>query len=318
MNNVLGIDTSNYTTSVSIIDTDTMSVYQSKMLIPVKSGEIGIRQSDAVFHHTKQLPIVISNLLKNNNLRRSDIKAVGVSKSPRLFKDSYMPCFLVGESFASSFSKLSEIDIYKTSHQAGHILSALFSSDKLDLIRNKVSFLAFHISGGTTDCLLCAPSDTDVLSITEIGTSLDLNAGQAIDRIGVKLGLNFPCGAAIEKLALSSRKSYKTNPAIRDNNCCLSGLQNICEKMLKDGEKSCDVANYCLTYISDTIIDMSKKAREDHIDAPIIYAGGVMSDNIIKDKILKKISNVYFAEPEFSCDNAVGTALFAAIKKELI
>ena len=318
MLNVLGIDTSNYTTSVSLIDIEKMTVYQSKMMLPVKSGEVGIRQSDAVFHHTKQLPVVISDLMQKAKIVGSQIKAVGVSKSPRMVEGSYMPCFLVGESFASSFSKLCGVDLYKTSHQIGHILAALFSAGKMDLIKKKETFVAFHMSGGTTDCLLCEPSDSDVLRITEIGTSLDLKAGQAIDRIGVKLKLDFPCGKELEKLAIKSEKNYKTKPALKGNNCCLSGLQNICEKMILDGESPCDTAKFCLTYISDTIITMSDRAREAYVNAPIIFAGGVMSDKIIKDKISERLSNVYFAEPEYSCDNAAGTALFAAIKKELI
>lgn len=318
MLSVLGIDTSNYTTSASLIDIEKMNVYQSKMMLPVKSGEIGIRQSDAVFHHTKQLPVVISDLMKKSKIVGSQIKAVGVSKSPRMIEGSYMPCFLTGESFASSFSSLCGVDLYKTSHQIGHILAALFSAGKLDIIKKKEAFIAFHISGGTTDCLLCEPSDDDVLCVTEIGTSLDLKAGQAIDRIGVKLGLDFPCGQELEKLALKSKMNCKTKPALKGNNCCLSGLQNICEKMISNGELHCDIAKFCLTYISDTIIAMSNRARETYKNYPIMFAGGVMSDKIIKDKISERLSNVYFAKPEFSCDNAVGTALFAAIKKELI
>lgn len=318
MLNVLGIDTSNYTTSVSLIDTEKMAVYQSKMMLPVKSGEVGIRQSDAVFHHTKQLPVVISELLKKFDADCIDIKAVGVSKTPRMIKGSYMPCFLVGESLAESYAQLCGIDLYKTSHQTGHIFAALFSSGRLDLIKNKETFIAFHISGGTTDCLLCEPSEDNVINVTEIGTSLDLKAGQAVDRIGVKLGFEFPCGLELEKAALKSKKNYKTTPALKGNNCCLSGLQNICEKMLNNGEKPCDIAKFCLTYLGDTIIAMSDRARKTYINAPIVFAGGVMSDKFIKDKISDKLSNVYFAQPEFSCDNAVGTALFAAVKKELI
>lgn len=318
MCNILGIDTSNYTTSAALLDTDNMSVFQSKMLLPVKSGEVGIRQSDAVFHHTKQLPSVISNLLIKANIKDFNIKAVGVSKSPRLIEGSYMPCFLVGEGFASSFTKICGIDLYKTSHQVGHILSALYSSGRLDLIKNKDCFIAFHVSGGTTDCLLCEPDIDNVINITEIGTSLDLKAGQAIDRIGVKLGLDFPCGAELEKLALVSCKTYKTNPALKQNNCCLSGLQNKCEKMYNDGEQPCDIAKFCFSFVGDTIISMSERARKSYKNIPIIFAGGVMSNKIIKEAIQKRLENVFFAEPEFSCDNAVGTALYAAIKKGLV
>lgn len=318
MCNVLGIDTSNYTTSAALIDTAKMIVYQSKKLLPVKSGEIGIRQSDAVFHHTKQLPLVISELLRNSDIKNLSVKAVGVSKSPRLVKDSYMPCFLVGEGFCESFTKITGVNLHKTSHQTGHVLSALYSSDKLDLIKNKDRFIAFHISGGTTDCLLCEHDDKSILKITQIGTSLDLKAGQAIDRLGVKLGLDFPCGPELEKLALKSDKTFKTNPAIKGNDCCLSGLQNKCEKMLSDGEQMCDIAKFCLSFIKDTIFAMSEKARKMYNDTPIIFVGGVMSNTIIKEEIQNTFENVYFAEPEFSCDNAVGTALYAAIKEGLI
>ncbi len=318
MRNVLGIDTSNYTTSAALLNTDDMSVFQSKMLLPVKPGELGIRQSDAVFHHTKQLPLVLSQLIEKTGFSDLKIKAVGVSKSPRLVSGSYMPCFLAGDSFADSYSKLCRIDLYKTSHQIGHILAALYSCGRLDLIFNKKSFVAFHISGGTTDCLLCKPDMENILSISEIGSSLDLKAGQAVDRVGIKLGLTFPCGAELEKLALKSCREYKINPVLKDNNCCLSGLENICGKMIKSGEKPCDVAKYCLSYIAETVIAMSHEVRKNYKELPKIYAGGVMSDEIIRDKILKRIENAYFASAEFSCDNAVGTALYAAIKKGLI
>ncbi|MDE6596709.1 MAG: peptidase M22, partial [Oscillospiraceae bacterium] len=59
---ILGIDTSNYTTSAALYDTVSGEIKQEKLLLPVKSGELGLRQSDAVFHHTKQLPIVIGKL----------------------------------------------------------------------------------------------------------------------------------------------------------------------------------------------------------------------------------------------------------------
>lgn len=318
MCNVLGIDTSNYTTSVSLIDTDNMTVCQSKMLLPVKSGEVGIRQSEAVFHHTRQLPLVISEILNKKDINRLDINAIGVSKSPRLIEGSYMPCFLVGDSFSCSFAQICGIDLYRTSHQIGHILAALYSSDRLDLVKRKETFIAFHVSGGTTDCLLCEPDDKNVLRITEIGTSLDLKAGQAIDRIGVKLGLGFPCGEEFEKLALNSNKTFITKPSLKGNNCCLSGLQNKCEKMYNDGIKPCDIAKFCLIFIGNTLIAMSEKARKAYKNAAVIFAGGVMSDRIIKEEIQKRFENVYFAESEFSCDNAVGTALYAAIKRGLI
>ena len=186
---ILGIDTSNYTTSAALYDTVSGDIKQEKLLLPVKSGELGLRQSDAVFHHTKQLPIVIGKLFDGS---AQAPEAVGVSVRPRNIDGSYMPCFLCGEGLAESISAINNVPIYKTSHQIGHILAALYSAKKLELIGER--FIAFHVSGGTTDCLLVQPDEENILNITEIGTSLDLKAGQAVDRTGVMLGLQFPCG----------------------------------------------------------------------------------------------------------------------------
>lgn len=308
----LGVDTSNYTTSTALIDTEKMKAIQCKKLLPVKEGELGLRQSDAVFHHTKQLPEMVSALFGNKKI---SLDAIGVSVRPRNIEGSYMPCFLCGEGLADSLGAVNKISVHKTSHQIGHILAALFSSQKLELVNEK--FIAFHVSGGTTDCLLVTPDKEKVFDITEIGSSLDIKAGQAIDRTGLMLGLKFPCGKELEKLAAMSDKKYKLKPMLKNGNCCLSGLENKCRKMLDDGERKEDIANYCLSFIYSTIYEMTKFALDIYGNMPIVYAGGVMSDKLIRDKLLQKF-DAFFAEPDFSCDNAVGTAVFAAIKENAL
>lgn len=308
----LGLDTSNYTTSTALIDTDSMEAVQFKKLLPVKEGELGLRQSDAVFHHTKQLPNMVSALFENRSVKPD---AIGVSVHPRNIDGSYMPCFLCGEGLADSLGAINKIPVHKTSHQIGHILAALFSSHKLELINEK--FIAFHVSGGTTDCLLVTPDKEKVFEIIEVGSSLDIKAGQAIDRAGLMLGLKFPCGKELEKLAAKSDKKYKLKPMLKNGSCCLSGLENKCRKMLDDGEKKEDIANYCLSFIFSTIYSMTEFALESCGNIPIVYAGGVMSDKLIRDKLLQKF-DAFFAEPDFSCDNAVGTAVFAAIKENAL
>lgn len=308
----LGVDTSNYTTSTALIDTEKMKAIQCKKLLPVKEGELGLRQSDAVFHHTKQLPEMVSALFGNKKI---SLDAIGVSVRPRNIEGSYMPCFLCGEGLADSLGAVNKISVHKTSHQIGHILAALFSSQKLELVNEK--FIAFHVSGGTTDCLLVTPDKEKVFDITEIGSSLDIKAGQAIDRTGLMLGLKFPCGKELEKLAAMSDKKYKLKPMLKNGNCCLSGLENKCRKMLDDGERKEDIANYCLSFIYSTIYEMTKFALDRYGNMPIVYAGGVMSDKLIRDKLLQKF-DAFFAEPDFSCDNAVGTAVFAAIKENAL
>ncbi len=309
---LLGIDTSNYTTSAAFYDTDSGNLLMSGKLLPVKEGELGLRQSDAVFHHTKQLPEVIADLFSDNDMIPD---AVGVSVRPRNIDGSYMPCFLCGEGLADSVSKICKIPVYKTSHQMGHILAALYSSERLDLV--KKSFIAFHVSGGTTDCLLCRPDDEDVIKITEIGTSLDLKAGQAVDRVGSMLGARFPCGKHLEALAVKSKAKFHIKPVLKGGNCCISGLENKCRTMLDSGSAPEDIAMYCLEYIYSSVKGMTEYALKTYGRLPVVFAGGVMSDKIIKDK-LEQDFEAYFAEPSFSCDNAAGIAVFAALKGAFI
>ncbi len=305
---LLGIDTSNYTTSASFYDTDKNSIITAGKLLPVKKGELGLRQSDAVFHHTRQLPEVIRSVFMQAN----DIPdAVGVSVRPRNADGSYMPCFLCGEGLADSISAIYGIPVYKTSHQTGHILAALYSANRLDLTGTR--FIAFHVSGGTTDCLLCEPDEEEIIKITEIGGSLDLKAGQAVDRVGLMLGLDFPCGKQLEELASRCTESFRVRPVLKNGSCCLSGLENQCRTMLENGASHEAAAMYCLEYIYASVREMTGYAMKIHGQLPVVFAGGVMSDRIIRNKLEKDMES-YFAEPAFSCDNAAGTAVFAALK----
>lgn len=309
MSEYLGLDTSNYTTSAAIFDG---GIRQLKKLLPVKDGEKGLRQSDALFHHTRQLPELLEELIPKAN-----INAIGVSTRPRNIEGSYMPCFMAGETVARSIAAYGGMSLYRTSHQVGHVLAALYSCRRLDLAFGDKPFIAFHVSGGTTDCLLVTPDNDEVINCREISTSLDLKAGQAIDRVGVMLGLKFPCGMALEKLANESTRKFKIKPTMRSGNCCLSGVENICKKMKADGEPDFDIALYCIKYIESAVIAMTENALKEYGDLPLVYAGGVMSDRLIRESIQKRF-NANFAEPAFSADNACGTAIFAAIKDGFI
>ena len=306
----LGIDTSNYTTSAAVYISEENKVYQCKKLLPVKEGELGLRQSDAVFHHTKQLPDMIEQLFSENSLNAP--KVVTASVRPRNVDGSYMPCFLCGEGFARSYSAVTGSRLYATSHQTGHVLAALYSADRLDLVKER--FIAFHVSGGTMDCLLCEPDKDNIIKVTEIGTSLDLKAGQAVDRTGLMLGLHFPCGAELEKLADGADKRFSVKPVLKSGNCCLSGIENQCGTMLKNGETPENIAGYCLDFIAGTIIAMTDHAIEKYGELPLVFAGGVMSDAIIRDSIISHFRSASFAEPQFSCDNAAGVAIYGYLK----
>ena len=118
---ILGIDTSNYTTSVALYDEENKIAYNFKKLLPVKSGEKGLRQSDAVFHHTMQ----IRELLKDAFKITTDISSVGVSISPCDNDGSYMPCFMVGQTVAEAISGALNAKLFTFSHQRGHVAAAL-------------------------------------------------------------------------------------------------------------------------------------------------------------------------------------------------
>ena len=289
----LGVDTSNYTTSVAVVK-DGKVIESIKLPVKVKENERGIRQSDALFCHTVNLPEIFKRI------SYTDITAIGVSQKPRDVEGSYMPCFLAGVSAAQAIASTKGIDLYKFSHQRGHIVAALYSCGRLDLINKE--FVAFHVSGGTTEILHVHDGQIDL-----VGATLDLNAGQVIDRIGVMLGLAFPCGAALEKISCDFAEA-DSRTFVRDLSCNLSGLENIAQRMYQNGEDKSKIAGFTLKSVMRTIDKLSENVRQKYKDLPIIYAGGVMSNAKFRDKLSRR-KDVYFAAPEFSCDNAAGIAL---------
>ncbi|MBQ6626562.1 MAG: peptidase M22 [Ruminococcus sp.] len=312
MSKFLGIDTSNYTTSVALYDDETNECINKRKLLPVKSGELGVRQSDAVFHHTQQLPVLVEELFSEANIDKSEIKAVGASFTPRKMDGSYMPCFTVGSGFARSLSAILKVPLYELSHQQGHIAAAIYSTSRFDLIDKK--FLAFHVSGGTTDALLVNANskENEILPVQLVGKTLDLNAGQLVDRVGLTLSCTFPCGKELEQLALACLQDIKVRPTLKDCDCCLSGVENICKKLLDSGSDKSYIAALCLKHIEETLLLMTNRILDKYGDMPVIFAGGVMSNSIIRNNLTKKLPCT-FCEPQYSTDNACGIAFLTSI-----
>lgn len=312
MSKFLGIDTSNYTTSVCLYDDADNVVVQKRKLLPVSKGELGLRQSDAVFHHTQQLPTLVEELFSESYCDKSQIKAIGASFTPRKMLGSYMPCFTVGSCVARVLSSVLDVPLFELSHQQGHIASALYSTNRLDLLSER--FLAFHVSGGTTDALLVNNTDVtgEILPVELVGKTLDLNAGQLVDRVGLMLGLDFPCGKELEKLALECNDSIKVRPTVKDTDCCLSGVENICKKAYDSGKSKSYVAALCLKYIEETLYTMTKNILNKYGDMPVIFAGGVMSNSIIRESLTGRLSCT-FCDSEYSTDNACGIAILTSI-----
>lgn len=311
----LGIDTSNYTTSVALCTFEGEVVLNLKRLLPVAKGERGLRQSDALFAHSKNIPLVADELkvFLNENYPEREIVGVGYSKAPRDWEGSYMPCFLAGAACASSISAVVGCRSYAFSHQSGHIMAALYSAGRCDLVDGKGSFAAFHVSGGTTDILLVTPEENDFRAC-QIGGSNDINAGQAIDRTGVLMGLSFPCGKEMESLCDQGDYPHtRSKLSVNGLNCNLSGLENLAAALYEKQNDRGLVSAFCFDFIGDTLSALSENLRSEYENIPIIYAGGVMSNRRIKS-LLSKRENVFFSEPEFSSDNAAGIALLCRRK----
>ena len=324
----VGFDTSNYTTSVSVVTRDPDApgalrvTANLKSPLPVAAGGRGLRQSDAVFAHVKNLPGLIASLREVLTGGDYAVCAVGVSTKPRDAEDSYMPCFLEGVVAAEAFAAGCGCPVHRFSHQSGHITAALYSSGALYRDRSagqplEGDRLAFHVSGGTTEAVVAHPR-TGGFDVEIVGCGADLHAGQVIDRVGVMLGLTFPCGPALEALAVKNQKKLPPiRISVKDGVCNLSGVENQAQKLWKDTADAPLVAAYVLTFIGRTLRAMTNQIQQKRGESgealPVVYAGGVMSNRFIRP-ILAEGTNweVLFSEPAFSADNAAGIALLCA------
>ncbi len=302
---VLGIDTSNYATSIAVYCTDKNEIiYDDKQFLPVKAGGLGLRQSDAVFHHTQALPQMLCKM--RENLGTAQIGMVGVAKTPRSIEGSYMPCFLAGVNAAAALCAGANLPLVETSHQQGHITAAIFATGNEQLYKAKK--IIFHVSGGTTELLLC-----DGLDKTEkIGGTTDLFAGQAVDRVGVKLGFSFPAGAQLSEIAQNCNEKINVSVSVKGVECSFSGLENKCNKLIDEGKPHDYIAKFCLLHVAKTVSELIKAARLMHGNLPVLCAGGVMSSEIIRKYVEDKTENVCFVESKYSSDNAIGVAVYAA------
>ena len=299
---VIGIDTSNYTTSIAFFD-GTGGENCSKLL-PVKQGELGLRQSDAVFAHIKSLPELSGRLF--SHVKAADITAVGVSTRPRAVEGSYMPCFMVGYSHAKMLSELLRVPLMEVSHQQGHVAASLWSAGHPELMDEP--HLAWHLSGGTTELLLVEPEGKNV-KCTRIGGTSDISAGQLIDRTGQLLKLPFPSGKHID--ALSREAAMKEVFKVKCNNMefSLSGVQNKVQQFHEKNGVPAETAAYALRCVAKAVYLASEQALKAYPGLRIVFSGGVASNSMLRE-VIKPLDPI-FSEPQYSTDNAMGVAVLA-------
>ena len=301
--NFFGFDTSNYTTSVAYFDGN--SGMNCSKLLPVKQGELGLRQSDAVFAHIKGLPELSGRLF--SHISAETISAVGVSTRPRAVDGSYMPCFMVGYTHAKLLSDTLHVPLFEFSHQQGHVAASLWSAGHLELMDEP--HLAWHLSGGTTELLLVEPEGKNV-RCTKIGGTTDISAGQLIDRTGKLLELPFPSGKHLDALSQTAqgREVFKVKcPGMEFS---LSGVQNKVESFYQNNDNRAETAAYALRCVCAAVMQASKNALKEYPGLRIVFSGGVASNSMLRREL--ETLNPIFSEPQYSTDNAMGVAVLTA------
>lgn len=304
---VIGFDTSNYTTSIAFFDGQN-GINCSKLL-PVKPGELGLRQSDAVFAHIKSLPELSGRLF--SDIDPSTITAVGVSTRPRAVEGSYMPCFMVGYTHAKLLSDALQVPLMEFSHQEGHVAASAWSAGRMELLEQP--HLAWHLSGGTTELLLVKPKGSSVIC-EKIGGTTDISAGQLIDRTGQLLQLPFPSGKHLDQISKDAANTDVFRVKCDGLTFSLSGVQNKVQQYYANYSNAAETAAYALRCVCTAVYRATENAIKECGDLPVVFSGGVASNSMLRT-YMQPLSPI-FSEPQFSTDNAMGIAVLTARARE--
>ncbi|MBQ3553220.1 MAG: hypothetical protein IJA08_00845 [Clostridia bacterium] len=298
----LGIDTSNYTTSVAVVDSNGEIVFDERIVLDVEQGKRGLRQSDALFLHIKNLPILFERISCEENLA-----AVGVSVSPRRTEGSYMPVFLAGVNCATAVSATHNIPLFSFSHQEGHLRAG-----EVGLAQDlPEKFYAVHLSGGTTE-ILNVRREGARFSSDIIGATQDVSAGQLVDRTGVKLGLGFPCGKELDRMANEAEDFIPFKLSTKETNLSFSGVEAQVMRAIQQGTDARIIAKSVLIAISDSLARTFHAAFKLHGEKPLLLVGGVASNTLIRERLGSEFGNsLVFSKPQYATDNAVGIAYLA-------
>ncbi|MCL6547953.1 MAG: hypothetical protein K6T30_03485, partial [Alicyclobacillus sp.] len=320
---VLGLDTSNYTTSLCAVSwEDGLLVAEARRLLPVKPGERGLRQSDALFFHVRNLPELMDELMTEVRRRADPVEwaGVGVSVRPRPLARSYMPVFWAGQSFAHAFARMYGLPVVRTSHQEGHVAAACYflsagpqpgaeESAHQPGPAGGAPFLAVHLSGGTSDVLWCRPTRFGY-AVHSLGEGADLHAGQMVDRVGVALGAPFPAGPWLAALAEQapgfaadpsseqpwegggrgvSGRGLHIKASVQGARMSFSGPCTAALRALERGVPGPEVALAVQRCIADSVALAVANAWQEKPVSDCVIAGGVASNRWIRARVLARL-----------------------------
>ncbi len=310
----LGIDTSCYTSSVAAVSEDGQLLADLRRVLRVDPGERGLQQSEAVFQHVQNVPGLLEELAGLVDL--GQVSGIGASARPRPVPGSYMPVFTVSAGQARIISRMLRVPLVETSHQDGHLTAGIWSAGG----PGQAKFLAVHLSGGTTELLLVERRPGEggnrigEFQITLLGGTTDLHAGQFVDRVGVRLGIPFPAGPGLELLARRGPEGRGLIPsAVKGYELSFSGPESQAQRLIERGTPPEQVARAVEACIAKSLLKLLRHGLAEYGLTEVLVVGGVAANQFIRGELQGQLERdgvkVYFADPRFSSDNAVGVAL---------
>ena len=295
---ILGIESSCDETAAAVVKNGRevlSNVISSQIDIHEKFG--GVVPEIASRNHVEAISNVVKKALKEANVTLEQIDAIAVTYGPGL-----VGALLVGVSYAKALAYASDIPLIGTNHIEGHIAANYITHKEL-----KPPFLAFVISGGHTHLVHIK----DYKEFEIIGKTRDDAIGEAFDKVARVIGLGYPGGPKIDKLAKEGEANIKLPETHFENlDFSFSGIKTA---VINLNHKTPDLnkADLALSFekaVTDVLIENSVKACEELDLKTIALAGGVSANSYIRERFLElenlKGIKVYYPEPVLCTDNA--------------
>lgn len=311
--NILAIESSCDDTSAAVIsDAIVLSNCVASQSIHEAFG--GVVPEVASRAHQQNIVPVVDQAIKISGIYASDLKAIAFTRGPGL-----LGSLLVGVSFAKSMALSLNIPLIEVNHIQAHVLAHFIDDPKPNF-----PFLCLTVSGGHTQILRV----DDYLTMTELGTTIDDAAGEAFDKIGKILGLGYPAGPLIDKLAKQGIAKFEfTEPQVKDFDFSFSGLKtNVLRFIQKETSSNPDFIkenlNDICASVQDRIISilMNKLVAASNQTGikEIAIAGGVSANSKLREELqvigARKGWNTFIPDFKYCTDNAAMIAMTAHFK----
>lgn len=316
---ILGIESSCDDTSAAIINGNTiLSNIAANQTIHIEYGGV-VPELASRAHQQNIIPVVEKSFTKAN-IQQKDISAIGFTRGPGL-----LGSLLVGTSFAKSLAMSLDVPLIEVNHLQAHILCHFI--EDANPMPPKFPFLCLTVSGGHTMIVLVK----DYFDMEIIGKTIDDAAGEAFDKIGKIMDLDYPAGPIIDKLAKLGNENAFTfgKPKLENYDYSFSGIKTsvlyFLQKQLKENPNFIkeNVENLCASVqktIIDVLMNKLEKAAKDYNVTEVAIAGGVSANSALRNAMQKNAEklgwNVYIPKFEYTTDNAAMIAMVAKLKFE--